>query len=368
MDSAPTTIQGNKDYSNSKYYRSFQILSNKKNNYNIKVFTELNSIVINAKNINSNDIKSNEYENIISFEFLKKHKYFYICESISEISEELLNLIDNKKYSLTETEDNEIFLAFEVPMKKIKELKFVLCLKEKDLKTIVNELIQQNKELKSQIELLTISNKDLKDDIDYIKSKNDNNYENFSKLITEKVNNMELIINKKNVESNNEKNKLISQVNILTKKVLDLEKELEIERTNFKKILDKLNEIKLNKENNEPIKRVNTEQNQPFYSSKSQINENPPFHSSKSEYIPDIFEQIFGKVLIQNSGKKGKSKFHEHILIYSDYTMKAPQYAKANYYCDHCKEEFSKKVNNYHCKKCNYDLCDKCFSLGEIKI
>ena len=45
--------------------------------------------------------------------------------------------------------------------------------------------------------------------------------------------------------------------------------------------------------------------------------------------------------------------------------MKAPGYALGTYLCDHCKEEFSKKVNNYHCKACEYDLCERCFKLSK---
>ena len=57
-------------------------------------------------------------------------------------------------------------------MKVIKEIKFNLEKKEKDLNYISNGLIEENKELKSKFEVLTLKFRDLKDDIDYLKDKN----------------------------------------------------------------------------------------------------------------------------------------------------------------------------------------------------
>ena len=358
MDSAPSFQFDKECLSAKKYNRSFQILSDKNNKFSIKIYNELDIIILNAKKIDINDIKNNEYENQILISELKNHKFFYICETINDVLDELFNLIDNKKYTLEENiQDKELKLIFDVPMKKINNITFLIKIKEKDLNTVVNELIEQNNELISQIELLKIKNKDLSDDIDYIKNSNVNKYVDYSKLITEKVNNLEINFNKNNVDNKKEINQLISQVNILTKKVLCLEKDLESEKENYKKILDKLNEIKINKNEIKNNTRLNTEQN-------------PPFHSSKSETIPDIIiDHLFKSFKPENFlGKKGKSKFHEHILIYSSYEMKEPGYAIGNYICDHCKEEFPKKINNYHCKKCHYDLCEKCWLLGEIKI
>ena len=66
--------------------------------------------------------------------------------------DELFNLIDTKKYFLTE-EDCELILHIEVPMKVIKEIAFNLVKKEKDINGIINDLIEENKELKSKIEI-----------------------------------------------------------------------------------------------------------------------------------------------------------------------------------------------------------------------
>jgi hypothetical protein len=73
------------------------------------------------------------------------------------------------------------------------------------------------------------------------------------------------------------------------------------------------------------------------------------------------------KELLNDSelGKKAKTKFHEHILVYSNCEMKDPGYALGPYWCDVCREMFSKNVNNYHCKSCHFDLCAKCFKKSQ---
>lgn len=52
--------------------------------------------------------------------------------------------------------------------------------------------------------------------------------------------------------------------------------------------------------------------------------------------------------------------------MYSNFEMKDPEYALGAYFCDICREMFSKNVNNYHCKPCHFDLCGKCFKIGQI--
>ena len=73
------------------------------------------------------------------------------------------------------------------------------------------------------------------------------------------------------------------------------------------------------------------------------------------------------KELLNDSelGRKESSKFHKHILVYSNYEMKDPEYDLGDYYCDICRKAFSKNVNNYHCKPCHFDLCAKCFKKGQ---
>ena len=175
----------------------------------------------------------------------------------------------------------------------------------------------------------------------------------YNKII-EKMNNLELKINKQKLEESKEKNDLISQVNILTKKILQLEKDLE------KNIEKEKN--KNNNKNKAPNIQINTNT-----SNDNDIEKNPLFHSSKSETLPNlIFQNIFGNILgVPELGDKGRSKFHEHTLVYSSYDMKSPEYAKGPYYCDHCQGEFPKQVKNFYCKSCGFDLCERCYKLSK---
>ena len=360
MDSAPT-IQYSKIVNtinpDAKYSREFKISSDKKNKYKISIFTKEDKLKITALNLNSTDIKNNEYGKEILLNELKKNKYLSLCETNSDMLDELFILIDSKKYTLTEEGNNEIILAVEVPMKVIKEIKFNLEKKEKDVNYIINDLIEENKELKSKIETLTLQCRDLKDDIDYLKDKNaDAKINELKNIIDDKFNNFELKINQVKLEERKEKNELISQVNILTKKVLQLEKDLEQEKNNNKKLQEKINN---------QIVRAPTPAQTPTPASSNNAN-NTPFHTSKSDNIPNLlFQSFFESVLgIPELGTKGRSKLHNHILIYSNYEMKDPEYSKSCYLCDNCKEEFSRKVNNFHCKPCHFDLCERCYKLS----
>ena len=367
MESAPIIQFDKLVIPKKNYSRELEIKSDKKNKYKISIFNKEDKLKIIAINLNSEDIKGNEFEKEILINELKNNKYLSLCDNINDMLEELFNLIDNKKYALKEIGNNEIIFSLEVPMKLIKEISFNLVKKEKDVNSIINELIKENKELKNKIEILSLQTRDLKDDIDYLKEKNiEDKIREINTKVNDKFDNFELKINQQKMEEQKEKKELISQVNILTKKVLKLEQDLEQERNNNKKFQEHFNnQIKTLNENlmkfrqNENNNQVQKQNNTP---------NNPPFHSSKSETLPElIFESFLGGLLGVNPdlGKKGRSKFHEHILVYSNYKMKDPCYSEGNYLCDHCKDEFSRNVNNFHCKPCHFDLCERCFKISQ---
>ena len=64
-------------------------------------------------------------------------------------------------------------------------------------------------------------------------------------------------------------------------------------------------------------------------------------------------------------GRKERSKFHEHILVYSNCEMKDYEYKFGDYYCKICGKPFDKKINNYHCKSCHFDICSLCFKKSQ---
>ena len=355
MDSAPTLfskiVTPDKTYS-----RSFEIYSDKKIKYKVSIYNEQDKVKFSAKNLNSVDLKSNEYRKEILINELKNNKYLSLCETVNDMLEELFNLIDNKKYSLTEAGENEIILSLEVPMKLIKEINFNLEKKEKDVNVIINDLIAENNDLRSKMEVLTLQITDLKDDIDYLKNKNpEEKIKELSNIINDKFDNFELKINQEKLNDKKENQNLISQVNILTKKMLQLEKDLEQEKEKNKKLMEKLNQKQIT-----PTQNTNN-------NIQNKTPSEPPFHTSKSESLPDlIFETFFGNMLnLPELGKKGRSKLHEHILVYSNYQMKDTPYSFGTYSCDRCKEEFNKTVNNFHCKPCHFDLCNRCFKLTQ---
>ena len=74
-----------------------------------------------------------------SLESIKKNSFFSYYESIDEILEELFSLIENKKVSIKE-ENKQIILVFELPIHKIKELKFSVKEKGKSGKEKIEEL------------------------------------------------------------------------------------------------------------------------------------------------------------------------------------------------------------------------------------
>ena len=231
MDSAPIVQFDKLIIPKKNYSREFEIKSDKKNKFKISIFNKEDKLKLSALNLTTEDIKGNEYGKEMLINELKNNKYLSLCDNINDMLEELFNLIDNKKYSLNELGNNELILSIEVPMKLIKEITFNLVKKEKDVNVIINDLIKENKELKSKIEILSLQTRDLKDDIDYIKEKNsEDKFKAFNNKLNDSINNFELKINEQKMEEQKEKKDLISQVNILTKKVLQLEKELEQEK------------------------------------------------------------------------------------------------------------------------------------------
>ena len=67
------------------------------------------------------------------------------------------------------------------------------------------------------------------------------------------------------------------------------------------------------------------------------------------------------KVDKYNIGDEGYIFGHKHILIYSDYLGKSPNYGKGNWYCDICGKTHKYNETNFYCDICGYDVCDTCY-------
>ena len=124
-----------KEIKNKEKY--FQITSNKNNLFEVILINEEPHLLIKAS-FNSS-IQIINFEEKFSLETIKKNPFFNYYESIDEILEELFSLIENKKVSIIE-ENKQVNLVFELPIHKIKELKFIIKEKGKSDKEKIEEL------------------------------------------------------------------------------------------------------------------------------------------------------------------------------------------------------------------------------------
>jgi hypothetical protein len=152
--------------------KEFEIISNKKNQFNIKFINQGTDLII--KGFYNNEIQIKEYEEKFSIEKIKENKVFNYYETIDEILEELFPLINEQKVKLIE-ETNKIILIIELPFNKIKEIIFSLNEKEKNdkerlsdiYKIIINQkkeidnLKNENVQIKSQMETILLKFKEL---------------------------------------------------------------------------------------------------------------------------------------------------------------------------------------------------------------
>ena len=127
--------------------KTITITSNKNNLYEIKLINEIAYLLIKASNNNS--LQALKFEEIFSLEYIKKNPFFSYFESIDEILEEIFSLLDNKKVNLIE-ESEQIDLIIQLPVHKIKEIKFSSKQSEKSDKDKFNELYDIIRNLKEE--------------------------------------------------------------------------------------------------------------------------------------------------------------------------------------------------------------------------
>ena len=176
MNSAPI-IDTPKEIKNKE--RKIEISSNKNNLYEIKLINEVSYLLIQASF--NNPLQTLQYENKFPLETIKKNPFFSYFESIDEILEELFSFIENKKYNLIE-ENEEISLIFQLPVHKVKEIKFSLKQKEKSDNEKINELYNIIGNLKKENSLL-------KEENNILKKRLDNNDNLIKELISRLENN-----------------------------------------------------------------------------------------------------------------------------------------------------------------------------------
>ena len=166
---------------NTEKLTEIELKSDKNNTYLIE-FSLNNSFSIIAKLINNNIHKT--FSNIYSLEEIRKNKYFLKYNNISDIFNELTNIIYDNKILLKENENN---LIINISLPKNQEIIFELKLIKKNNKNNSDELIVKlNKELndvKNENIKLKKEIKQLKERINIYNKKYNNIYDLDSNII-----------------------------------------------------------------------------------------------------------------------------------------------------------------------------------------
>ena len=167
-----TTPKENKEISK----ENFKIMSDKNNSFSVNIINQGSAICIHAQY--KGEIQNKVYEKSFSLDDLKSNKYLSLLESITEIYDEIINIIKQKTEDVKITEETyQIILHIPLGGFKIKEI--LLCLDEKvkdekeklnDLYDIITDLKQENNTLKSNQQKLEERIKYLESFINDIKS------------------------------------------------------------------------------------------------------------------------------------------------------------------------------------------------------
>ena len=166
---------------NTEKLTEIELKSDKNNTYLIEISLN-NSFSIIAKLINNNIHKT--FSNIYSLKEIRKNKYFLKYNNISDIFNELTNIIYDNKILLKENENN---LIINISLPKNQEIIFELKLIKKNNKNNSDELIVKlNKELnevKNENIKLKKEIKQLKERINIYNKKYNNIYDLDSNII-----------------------------------------------------------------------------------------------------------------------------------------------------------------------------------------
>ena len=134
-----------------KSQKSFEITSDKENKY-IVTFKNIKSTSLLIEAVLDDENNKTFFESEFTLDEIKENKIFYFYDSIDEILEELYPLINEKKILLIEEQGNKIVIIFDLPLKKYKNLKFIISEKknasDKNIDELYNIIAIKNKEIK----------------------------------------------------------------------------------------------------------------------------------------------------------------------------------------------------------------------------
>ena len=121
-----------------------------KDGFNLSICCSKDSMkfILNHRDKNDDPLK---FEKSFTFEELNKiSKWFKIFDSLEEVYEDIIKLMENKQININ-LEESIAKLVFNINMEKIKEFDIFLEKKELTKDELINNLIKENKELKIKV-------------------------------------------------------------------------------------------------------------------------------------------------------------------------------------------------------------------------
>ena len=153
-----------------KSEKTYKIISDKNNSFSITFKNLVSSIEIYA--YFQDEILKRIYNHKFTLDSLKKNnKYFTLFESIDEIYDDLILLLDKNQTKILE-DTNFISISIPIESLKIKEILFVINELEKndnekmqEIFSLILEMKNENKKLNEEIKKLNEENKNLKEQL-----------------------------------------------------------------------------------------------------------------------------------------------------------------------------------------------------------
>ena len=130
--------------------QKFVGLTSNKGNKLIFTFKNIKSSILCISAVFDDGVVKTSYQTEFLLEKIQENKDFSIYDTLDEILAELFPLIDVGKIHLREEEGNSINIKFDLPLKKLKKINFLVKEKKKEKNEKINELYEfvntQNKE------------------------------------------------------------------------------------------------------------------------------------------------------------------------------------------------------------------------------
>ena len=160
-----------------KQENSYSIISDKNHSFNL-IFQNLNSTIGILASYENDFIKHN-YEKKLILDELKQNKYLALCETIDEIYDELIRLLNKNQFKIIE-ETNSIYISIPIEHSKLKEILFE-----------VNEIIKNDSEKINELfSIISNMKKEIKEFKEQFKNEEINNLKEDNKNMKQEIKNL----------------------------------------------------------------------------------------------------------------------------------------------------------------------------------